>query len=98
MKILVSLGMTLVLSAWSISARAAKSDDFALWTCSTDTETRTLAVGDKEGGGCELHYEKYGKLKVISWSSHSLEPCLRSRDKIVGELKQSGWKCTKTDQ
>ena len=88
-----------ILAATTLSASAhaaAKSDQFALWTCSNDTETRTLSVGDKEDGGCELHYEKNGEMKVLSWSSHSIEPCLKSRDKLVGELKKAGWKCTKS--
>ena len=80
----------------SASAYAGKSDNFALWTCSNDTETRTLSVGDKDEGGCELHYEKNGAMKVLSWSSHSIEPCIKSRDKLVGELKKAGWKCTKS--
>ena len=88
-----TLGLLTVLTA---VPSAFASDLHALWTCSTDTETRTLSVGDKNEGGCELHYEKNEKVKVISWSSHSMEPCVRSRDKILGELKAAGWKCTKS--
>jgi hypothetical protein len=94
---LLGLLALFTLGAGVAPAGAANSDLFALWTCTTDTETRTLSIGDKEGGGCELHYEKHGNIKVISWSSHSTEPCLRSRNKIVDELKKAGWKCTKTD-
>ena len=79
------------------SALAAKGDLYALWTCSTDSETRTLSVGDKEQG-CELHYEKNGAIKVISWSTIGTERCVRTRDKIVGDLKKAGWKCTKTTE
>ncbi|MBS1963741.1 MAG: hypothetical protein JST04_16140 [Bdellovibrionales bacterium] len=68
-----------------------------LWTCSTDTETRSLSIGEKDGNGCELHYEKNGAVKVISWSSISTAPCIRTRDKIRDELKKAGWKCTKTN-
>lgn len=85
-----------VLFAMIASAQAAQSDLTALWTCSTDTETRSLSIGDKEGGGCDLHYEKNDSVKVIAWSSHSTEPCLRTRDKIVGDLKKAGWKCAKS--
>lgn len=67
-----------------------------LWTCSTDTESRTLSIGEKDGNGCELHYEKNGTVKVIAWSSISTAPCIRTRDKIRDELKKAGWKCTKT--
>lgn len=94
--LLACIGISAAIAA-SAFASPAKSDLFALFTCSTDTETRTLSIGDKDNGGCELHYEKNGTLKVISWSSHSTEPCLRSRDKIVGELRKAGWKCTKTE-
>ena len=76
---------------------AGKSDLYALWTCSTDTETRTLSVGDKDAG-CELHYEKNGAIKVISWSTTGTERCVKSRDKIVGDLRKAGWKCTKTTE
>jgi len=70
-----------------------KPDEFGLVTCSTPTENRTLALATKEGGGCELHYEKYGKDKVISWSSISVTPCLNSRAKVRKELEAAGWKC-----
>lgn len=85
----VALGFT------SVSG-AAQTDLTALWTCSTDTETRSLSIGDKDGGGCDLHYEKNDSVKIIAWSSHSTEPCLRTRDKIVGDLKKAGWKCSKS--
>jgi hypothetical protein len=83
--------------AISVAHAAGSSDLYALWTCSTDTETRTLSVGDKDAG-CELHYEKNGSIKVISWSTTGTERCVHSRDKIVGDFKKAGWKCTKTSE
>lgn len=93
-----TLSVIILVASLSISNLAlAKDDTHALFTCSNDVETRTLSIGEKEGGGCELHYEKNEKMKVLSWSSHSNEPCIRSRDKLIGELKSAGWKCTKTN-
>ncbi len=68
-------------------------DPYGLVTCSTKDENRTLAIMTKEEGGCELHYEKYGKDKVISWSSSSVTPCMNSRLKVRKELEAAGWKC-----
>jgi hypothetical protein len=76
---------------------AAKGVMDVLWTCSTDTETRTLSIGEKDGGGCELHYEKNEKIKVIAWGSSGTDHCEKARDKIRDELKKAGWKCSKTN-
>lgn len=70
-----------------------QSDPYGLVTCSTATENRTLAIATKDEGGCDLHYEKYGKDKIISWSSSSVTPCMNSRDKVRKELENAGWKC-----
>lgn len=76
-----------------VAEEKRKPDEYGLVTCSTATENRTLAIATKEEGGCELHYEKYGKDKVISWSSISVTPCLNSRNKVRKELEAAGWKC-----
>lgn len=95
-------GLVLILivsfSLFSLQASAEgkgkrESDPYGLVTCSTPTENRTLAIATKEEGGCDLHYEKYGKDKIISWSSSSVTPCMNSRDKVRKELEAAGWKC-----
>ena len=78
--------------AESAEKSASKPDAFGLVTCSTTNESRTLAIATKEGGGCDLHYEKYRKDKVISWSSHDVQPCLNSQKKVRKELEDAGWK------
>lgn len=88
--------MVSLLAASTASFAAEKGVMDTLWTCSNDTESRTLSIGEKDGNGCELHYEKNGTMKVISWSSISTAPCIRTRDKIRDDLKKAGWKCTKT--
>jgi hypothetical protein len=94
LKILGILVTTFFLSG--VDVRAATGVMDVLWTCSTDTETRTLSIGEKEGGGCELHYEKHDQIKVVAWGSSGTDHCERARDKIRDELKKAGWKCTKT--
>lgn len=77
---------------------AAKSDIFGvLWTCSNPNETRTFSIGEKDEAGCELHYEKNEKVKTIAWSSVGTQKCVSARDKIIGDLKKAGWKCTKSN-
>ncbi len=70
----------------------ASEDVGALITCSSATETRTLSIAPKDGG-CELMYEKNGKLDVAASSELGTSHCEKSRAKIRDRLKAAGWKC-----
>jgi hypothetical protein len=69
-----------------------KADPYALITCSNADEVRTLAVATKEGG-CEVVYEKNGKLNVPAYTAHGTQHCFNSREKIKDRLVSAGWKC-----
>lgn len=69
-----------------------KADPYALITCSNADEVRTLAVASKEGG-CEVVYEKHGKLNVPAYTAHGTQHCFNSREKIKDRLVAAGWKC-----
>lgn len=76
----------------TLESKPVEADPLALMTCVNGQETRTMAIATKEGG-CELHYEKYGKDRVISRSSYNVTTCLNSRKKLHDELVKAGWRC-----
>lgn len=76
------------------SKKSVKDDPYALITCASGMETRTLAIASKEEGGCELRYEKNEKVTTIpAYSAHSVTHCVNAREKIKKTLTDAGWKC-----
>ncbi len=69
-----------------------KADPYALMTCSNAEEVRTISVASKEGG-CEVVYEKHGKLNVPAYTAHGTQHCFNAREKIKDRLVAAGWKC-----
>lgn len=74
--------------------KAVQDDPYALITCASRMETRTLAIASKEEGGCELRYEKNERTTTIpAYSAHSVTHCVNAREKIKKTLTDAGWKC-----
>ena len=60
--------------------------------CEFKADMRKLIVVPKDGG-CELHYEKFGKTDVIASSTKGAEHCDEVQGKIKKNLEASGFKC-----
>lgn len=75
-------------------AKTAKADssDGSTVTCTSGSDTRTLAISDKDGG-CALDYTKEGKSSTIATSHSGKDHCSEVEKKIQDKLATAGFSC-----
>lgn len=72
----------------------ARADVGARFTlCKLSKEVRTLRIErDKETGGCETAYSKFGKDQIVG-HGQNYNSCSEILDRVKANLEEAGWKC-----
>lgn len=78
-----------VLLVLSLPVMAASSKPVI---CKNGSDTRVLKSQKTESGGCEVVYEKNGKVQTVD-SSSDAEQCGASLDKMRSTLEGAGFQC-----
>jgi len=74
------------------AAQTKTASDSQKLSCTKGSDTRVLEVVSKDKG-CVLNYTKAGKETAAASSSHSVEHCEKSKDKISKKLVAAGYQC-----
>lgn len=74
------------------AAQTKTASDSQKLSCTKGSDTRVLEVVSKDKG-CVLNYTKAGKETAAASSSHSVEHCEKSKDKISKKLIAAGYQC-----
>jgi|SRR6185437_15530724 len=61
-------------------------------SCTKKQDTRVLDI-IKDGPGCKLNYEKFGKTSAVATSMRGMKHCISSQKKIRTHLEHYGFKC-----
>jgi hypothetical protein len=61
-------------------------------SCDSGADMRSLEI-HRLPSGCELHYTKFGKSKVVSSAKHGTKHCEESFQKIIKELEDQMFRC-----
>lgn len=60
--------------------------------CKSGSDTRTIEVVSKDGG-CEVSYTKFDQTTTPATSANGTAHCESVKEKIKGNLENSGFKC-----
>jgi hypothetical protein len=61
-------------------------------SCTKGSETRLFEIVKTEKG-CVLNYTKSGKTTAVATSSHGVQHCEKSEEKIRSKLEKAGYQC-----
>ncbi len=61
--------------------------------CVSGDDKRVIHVERKEGGGCEVHYTKFGQKEVVASATQDQNHCSQIRDRIRTNLTNAGFSC-----
>jgi hypothetical protein len=73
-------------------AKAAKASSASV-NCTSNKETRTIAVVAADGGGCETVYSKGTNVQSVANAKTDMSYCETKLNQIRDNLQKSGWKC-----
>lgn len=62
-------------------------------TCTVKGDTRKLAIATPDGGGCEVHYVKFGNENVIANAQNDMNYCQEVFGRVKGKLEEAGFSC-----
>ncbi|MCB0386158.1 MAG: hypothetical protein KDD43_12260 [Bdellovibrionales bacterium] len=72
-------------------AKAAASAGAAV--CKATNDERQLEVVKPDGGGCEVHYTKFGTDKVVANAQNDVSYCEEVFNRIKSRLVEAGFEC-----
>ena len=77
----------------SSSETAAVSETMETIMCSYNNDNRKISSVKLAGGGCEVHYEKFGEKKVVATANYDLGYCSQMANKVSNNLEEAGFTC-----
>ncbi len=80
-------------AAVTADKKAAHHDGDGALTCKKGSDTRTIAIREPAGGGCEVAYTVHGTEKVIAHAKSDHSYCKKVADKVKGNLATDKYSC-----